>query len=149
MRKHIRIILLVITIITCTPVLRAQNSESKSEAHKQLVEDFFKRVGGGHGDQAVTEFFRTNPWQFQKKGFVDDFKSKFASLPDMVGGYLAYHIVKSRLITDRLAYIQVVASFERQPVLFSFTVHRPGEKWQAISVNVNFNTDEFVPDLAK
>jgi hypothetical protein len=149
MKTRIKIIVLAITISAFPCLVHAQALDSATSGYKRLAEDFFKELAKGDSAKAVTEYFRTNPSQFQKKGLVDDFKSKFATLPELVGKYVDYQIVKSRLITERVGYVQAIASFEKQPVLFTFTVHKPADKWQAISVNVDFHAETFVPEFAK
>lgn len=137
MPRHRSVAPLVLAVLIA-PALVAPAAAQTADYHA-MSDRFFELVAEGKPTEAVDYVFGTNPWLTKVPDQLANVRSQFGNLESLVGGYVDREALVDSQVSDRYAYMYVLANYERQPIKVEFHFYRPDDRWMLF--NFNFHSD--------
>lgn len=129
MRKYF--VLTILIGLGCFILLTALNSRAvdvKAD-HRPMVKAFFQKIQEGKHEEAVRDFFSTNPWMARVPDVVNRASSQFVALQGNLGEYHGHQLLVEKVVAGRFLHASYFAFYDRQPLRFIFEFYKPQDTW--------------------
>jgi hypothetical protein len=139
---------LLIKTVVCLLLITGSNFHAFGQLTAQsLIDKFFNDFEKKGAMVAVDELYKTNVWTTKIQDKVDDLKTKLAGYNEgLVGKYYGYVFVDKLESTDCFSIYRYFLKFDSQPLLLTFKLYKPNDRWILYSFGFD---DSFDEDLEK
>jgi len=115
----------LIVLITISISANAQNN-----SYKALPDSFFTVVSQQGNDAAIDYIFKTNKYLRLKLANNIKIKNELNNIVKLLGEYYGAELVKTDELSKSYVKLYYLARYDRQPLLFIFTMYKPNDKWR-------------------
>ncbi|MEM6642332.1 MAG: hypothetical protein AAF616_05090 [Bacteroidota bacterium] len=98
---------------------------------------------------AISDAFKTTKWVDENGDGVLSMISQLEGTIALVGDYLGYELLKEKKVGSRFVMYAYLVYYERQPLRFTLTFYKSGEKWMYFNVKYDDSMDEEVEEAMK
>jgi hypothetical protein len=111
---------------------------------EKVVEEFWNNYETKTASEALDQLYKGSPWIERAKSDIEDLKTKFEGLPNIVGKYHGREmLVKKTLANCYVSFVYMV-KYDRQPMRVQFNFYKPDREWKLHGFIYDFDmTSEF------
>jgi hypothetical protein len=127
----------------------AETRAAEAPPYYQRIDQFFSLLQAGKSKEAVEFIYGDTPWMSKSSDAVQQVLNQMASLNTLVGQFKNHDLLQEKVVAGRFAYLSYLASYDRQPIRFTFEFYRPENTWMIFSFAFDDNLDDDVETAAK
>ena len=148
---RIKILLMSVSVIIMFSIyiLHGDAQEKSSARYQEIIDSFFSQVKMGKYQEAIDYVYSDNPWLTAKSDEMQQLKSRFVGLPNLLGNYLDHELLVQEDAADRLVHLKYFVAFERSPISFTFEFYRSKDRWVFYSFSYADDVDDWLEERAK
>lgn len=124
-------------------VLADQAAYGQNLTPDELIRAFFTTYETGRAGAAIDQLYASNTpeWLAQIQGSIDEVRTKFEGLNEIVGKYYGKEKLLEESLGECFRTIIYLVRYDRQPIRFTFQYYRPGDRWRLYG----FSYDDDLP----
>lgn len=115
-----------------------------SQSPEKMIEEFFDTYEKNRPVEALDELYANSPWLERIRDDVEQLKSQFKDLKNIVGEYNGHEMLYKKNVKDCFLVVTYLIKFDRQPIRFVFEFYKPKEAWYLYGFSYD---DGFADDL--
>lgn len=115
-----------------------------SQSPEKMIKDFFDIYEKNRPVEALDSLYANSPWLERIRDDVEQLKSQFRDLKNIVGEYNGYEALFKKNVKDCYLVFTYLIKFDRQPIRFVFEFYKPKDKWYLYGFSYD---DGFADDL--
>ncbi|MBU0488609.1 MAG: hypothetical protein KKA07_10065 [Bacteroidetes bacterium] len=122
------------------------------EKPEDIIDKFFELYEADKSDEAVDYVFATNIWMEKTQEAVVKIKGQLRKAINLLGKYYGYQIIAMKNIGGCYVEYSYLMRYDRQPIVFTFILYKPKDKWQIHNLRFEDNLDkelEAAPNIIK
>ncbi len=124
-------------------------AESSVTDYENMIADFFAKVEIGDYAGAIEFLYSNNPWITAKSDDIQQLRSQFVGLAEIVGEYKGRAIISQEKIADKIVYLNYLLAMERQPLSFKFFFYYIDGEWRTQSFAYNDDIEDMLEERAR
>ena len=150
MKKQMTVALaIIIAAIIVVVWPGADTAKGSKGGYYDIVESFFTNVEAGDYGGAVDQLYANNPWISAKSDDIQQLRSQFLGLADLVGAYKGHTKIWEVGIEGKFVYLNYMVAMERQPLSFKFHFYMVDNQYRIHSFAYNDDIEELLEEKAK
>jgi hypothetical protein len=127
-RARLVLVCLFVIVLLAAPC-SSPAQQAQPSSYQAMTDHFFAMVKEGKGPEAIDYLFDTNPALKKVPDQVQQLKSQFATLPALVGPYMAHAKLAETKVAGMFVYQHYFVAYERQPISIRIKYYKPGAVW--------------------
>lgn len=117
----------------------------ESSQRQEIIANFFDLVAQNQAELAVERIF-ADMSSWVPRDSIIQIRQQLLSLNQYLGNFIGYEYLGFVKLSERYAIDHYFCYYDRQPILYEFTLYRPNTNWRV--QNINFQS-EFESIIAK
>jgi hypothetical protein len=131
----------LIALITISISANAQNN-----LYKALPDSFFSVMSKQGNDAAIDYIFKTNKYLRLKLANNIKIKNELNNVVKLLGKYYGAELIKIDELSKSYVKLYYLARYDRQPLLFIFTMYKPNDEWRIQQLQFSEKVAEMLND---
>ena len=137
------------SLIVCMLVLEvstmgSQNQPQQAQQYQVIADRFFSLLQQGKSDEAIDYAFGTNPRLKTMSDQVDQLKSQFRSMEQIMGPYMSSSKLAETKVAGMFIYQHYFVAYERQPISVRLKFYKPANVWMVYAVQFDANLSDAI-----
>jgi len=148
-RVHLTLVIITAVILVGVWLTAADTAKGSKGGYYDMVENFFTSIQAGDYGGAVDQLYANNPWISAKSDEIQQLRSQFLGLPDLVGAYKGHAKIWEVGIDGKFVYLNYLVAMERQPLSFKFHFYLVDNQYRIHSFAYNDDIEELLEEKAR
>jgi len=151
MKKGLPVTLVVVTaaIIAFVWLMAVDTAKCSKGGYNDMVADFFAKLEIGDYGGALDQLYANNPWISAKSDEIQQLRSQFVSLPELVGEYKGNTKIWQVGIEENFVYLNYIVAMERQPLSFKFHFYLVDNEYRIQSFAYNDDIQDLLEEQGR
>ncbi len=117
---------------------------AQENTYKALPDSFFTVMSTKGTDAAIDYIFRTNKYLRLKLANNLKIKNELKNVVKLLGQYYETEFIKSETLAPSYVKLFYLAKYDRQPLLFIFTMYKPEKHWRIQQLKFTEKVTDFL-----
>jgi len=133
-----------VILIVFFSIIKANVIYSQDSTYKHLPDTFFTIMKQKGTDASIDYIFATNKYLRLKITNNLKIKNELNNVVKLLGKYYNVELVKVEKIAPSYVKLFYLAKYDRQPLLFIFTMYKPNDKWRIQQLKFSEKISDFI-----
>ena len=143
MKQKVRAVALFMLVIGVSTVGAPIQGQQAPE-YQAIADRFFSLLQQGKSAEAIDYAFGTNPRLKTMGDQVDQLKSQFQSLEQIMGRYISSSKLAESKVAGMFVYQHYFVAYERQPISVRLKFYKPANVWMVYAVQFDANLTDTI-----
>ena len=122
----------------------SQNQPQQAQQYQAIADRFFSLLQQVKSAEAIDYAFGTNPRLKTMSDRVDQLKSQFQSMEQIMGPYVSSSKLAESKVAGMFVYQHYFVAYERQPISIRLKFYKPGNVWMVYAVQFDANLSDTI-----
>lgn len=106
---------------------------------EKVIDEFWTNYETKPVAEALDLLYEDTPWLERAKDDIDNIKSKFESIPDILGEYYGHKLLIKETLADSYAIFIYMVMYDSRPMRIQFDFYKADKKWELFAFAFDFN----------